>query len=97
MAGTLRTIFTAFAVTARLMAQTVPEDPPVAIVEGTVINVQNSRTIPRATVTLLHLKGTGSKSGRCDGSGHFIFKNVEPGIYRLLAERQGFFSDDRKR
>src|SRR5438445_809964 len=78
-------------------AQTTPEDPPPAIVEGSVINIQNSRTIPRATVTLLHLKGTGSKSQRADGSGHFMFKNVEPGIYRLMAERQGFFSDDRKR
>jgi hypothetical protein len=97
MASALRTILTAVALAAPLTAQTVSEDPPVAIVEGTVINVQNSRAIPRATVTLLHLKGTGSKSGRCDGSGHFIFKNVEPGIYRLLAERRGFFSDERRR
>jgi hypothetical protein len=78
-------------------AQTIPEDPPPAIVEGSVINIQNSRTVPRATVTLLHLKGSGSKSSRADGSGHFIFKNVEPGIYRLMAERPGFFSDDRNR
>lgn len=73
------------------------EDPPPAIIEGTVINFQNSRAIPRATVTLLHLKGTGSKSSRADGSGHFIFKSVEPGIYRVIAERQGFFSDAGKR
>ena len=79
------------------MAQTTPEDPPPAIIEGSVINIQNSRTIPRATVTLLHLKGTGSKSQRADGSGHFMFRNVEPGIYRLMAERQGFFSDEHKR
>jgi hypothetical protein len=67
------------------------------MIEGTVINIQNSRTIPRATVTLLHLKGTGSKSQRADGRGHFLFSNVEPGIYRLMADRAGFFSDDRKR
>jgi len=92
-----RTILIALALAAPLAAQTIPEDPSVAIIEGAVVNIQNSRTIPRATVTLLHLKGTGSKSLRADGNGHFVFKNVEPGIYRLMAERQGFFSDDRKR
>jgi hypothetical protein len=97
MASAYRTILIALAMAAPLAAQTIPEDPSAAIVEGTVINIQNSRTIPRATVTLLHLKGTGSKSSRADGSGHFIFKNVEPGIYRVTAERQGFFSDERKR
>jgi hypothetical protein len=97
MASALRTILIVSALASPLVAQTIPEDPPPAIIEGSVINIQNSRTIPRATVTLLHLKGTGSKSSRADGSGHFIFKNVEPGIYRLMAERQGFFSDERKR
>jgi hypothetical protein len=97
MASALRTILIVSALAIPLVAQTIPEDPPPAIIEGSVINIQNSRTIPRATVTLLHLKGTGSKSSRADGSGHFIFKNVEPGIYRLMAERQGFFPDERKR
>jgi hypothetical protein len=97
MGSAHRTILAALALAVPLAAQTVPEDPPPAIVEGSVINIQNSRTIPRATVTLLHLKGTGSKSQRADGSGHFMFRNVEPGIYRLMAERQGFFSDEHKR
>src|SRR5579859_7753825 len=97
MACAHRTILAALALAVPLAAQTVPEDPPPTIVEGSVINIQNSRTIPRATVTLLHLKGTGSKSQRADGSGHFMFRNVEPGIYRLMAERQGFFSDEHKR
>src|SRR6478736_10223804 len=97
MTRALRTIFLVSALAIPLAAQTTPEDPPLAIIEGTVINVQNSRTIPRATVTLLHLKGTGSKSQLADGRGHFLFRNVEPGIYRLMADRAGFFSDDRKR
>jgi len=97
MASALRTIVIVAALAVPLAAQTTPEDPPPAIVEGSVINIQNSRTIPRATVTLLHLKGTGSKSQRADGRGHFLFTNVEPGIYRLTADRAGFFSDDRKR
>jgi hypothetical protein len=97
MASALRTILIVSALAAPLAAQTIPEHPPPAIVEGSVINIQNSRTIPRATVTLLHLKGTGSKSQRADGRGHFLFSNVEPGIYRLMADRAGFFSDGRKR
>ena len=91
MASAHRTVLIILALAVPLAAQSAPEDPPPAIIEGSVINVQNSRTIPRATVTLLHSKGTGSKSQRADGSGHFMFKNVEPGIYRLMAERQGFF------
>src|ERR1700731_277071 len=91
------TILMALALAAPLAAQSLPDDPPPAIIEGSVINIQNSRTVPRASVSLLRVKGTGSKSQRCDGSGHFIFKNIEPGIYRLTAQRQGFFSDERKR
>jgi Carboxypeptidase regulatory-like domain len=73
------------------------EEPKAAIVEGTVINAQNSRTVPRAGVNLIGLKGAGSKSTRADGSGHFIFEHVEPGQYKLTAVRQGFFSDEHKR
>jgi hypothetical protein len=97
MVRTHSTILIALALASPLVAQSIPEDPPPAIIEGSVINIQNSRTIPRASVTLLRVKGTGSKSSRADGSGHFIFKNVEPGVYRLTAQRQGFFSDERKR
>src|SRR5436305_13249006 len=103
MARAHRTILFALTLAAPLAAQnapaaqTVPENPPPAIAEGSAINIQNSRTIPRATVTLLHLKGTRSKSQRADGRGHFLFNNVEPGIYRLTADRAGFFSDDRNR
>lgn len=92
-----RTILFALMLAVPLAAQNAPEEPAVAMIEGTVINIQSSRTIPRATVTLLHLKGTGSKSQRADGRGHFLFTNVEPGIYRLMADRAGFFSDDHKR
>ena len=52
MACAHRTILAALALAVPLAAQTVPEDPPPTIVEGSVINIQNSRTIPRATVTL---------------------------------------------
>jgi len=97
MASALRTILIVSALASPLAAQTTPEDLPPAIIEGSVINIQNSRTVPRASVTLLRVKGTGTKSQRCDSSGHFMFQNVEPGSYRLMAQRQGFFSDASKR
>src|SRR6476620_12466804 len=93
MASALRTILIVAALASPLAAQNTPEDLPPAIIEGSVINIQNSRTVPRASVTLLRVKGTGSKAQRCDSSGHFMFQNVEPGSYRLMAQRQGFFSD----
>ena len=95
MATVYRTVLIALALYAPLTAQ-VP-DLPTAIIEGSVINIQNSRTIPRATVSLLRLRGGGSKSARADGNGHFIFEHVEAGSYKLMAERQGFFSDSRRR
>jgi len=97
MSTAYRAMLIALALAVPLAAQSTPEDAATAIIEGSVINIQNSRTIPRATVTLLGMKGVGSKSQRCDSGGHFIFQNVEPGSYRLTAQRVGFFSDATKR
>jgi hypothetical protein len=93
MATILRTILIALALSAPLAAQ----DSPTAVVEGSVVNIQNSRTIPRASVSLSRLKGGGGKSVRADGNGHFIFEHVEAGSYKLIAERQGFFTDSQLR
>jgi hypothetical protein len=101
MASVHRTALVTFALASSLTAGAQgqqPVDPELAVIEGTVLNIQNSRTIPRAVVSLRQVRaGQQSKSTRADGSGHFIFRNVDPGAYRLAAERQGFFSDDRKR
>jgi hypothetical protein len=107
MATIFRTVFIALALNASLAAQVPdlhPNNPtpgllelPTAVVEGSVINIQNNRTIPRASVSLSRLKGGGGKSVRADGNGHFIFEHVEAGSYRLIAERQGFFTDARYR
>ena len=95
MSTILRTALVALALGTPLVGQA-PE-PPTAVVEGSVINIQNSRTIPRASVSLSRLKGGGGKSVRADGNGHFIFEHVEAGSYKLIAERPGFFSDVRSR
>src|SRR5262249_34538290 len=73
------------------------QDPQPAVVEGTVINAQNSRTVPRATVKLIGMKGAASRATRADGSGHFMFDQLTPGQYKITADRQGFFSDEHKR
>lgn len=99
MAIAHRTILISLALAASLPAMAMADDTPPqpATVEGSVINIQNSRAIPRATVTLSRVKGLGSKSARADGNGHFIFEYVEPGTYRLMAEHRGFFADERRR
>jgi hypothetical protein len=65
MASAHRNILIILALAVPLAAQSAPEDPPPAIVEGSVINIQNSRTIPRATITLLRVKGTGPEATFC--------------------------------
>ncbi|HZI55752.1 MAG TPA: carboxypeptidase-like regulatory domain-containing protein [Verrucomicrobiae bacterium] len=101
MAIAHRTIRIALVLAAALTASAQdqqPADPQTAIIEGSVLNIQNSRTIPRAVVNLRRVRnGQQSRSTRADGNGHFMFTNVDPGTYLLAAERQGFFSDDRKR
>jgi len=77
--------------------QTQIEDEQFAMVEGAVINAQSLRTIPRASVMLQGMYGAGNKSVRADGNGHFFFQHVEPGQYKLMAERQGFYSDENRR
>ncbi len=96
---TFSLVFIALMQTGRGFAQQPSGPPPEpAIVEGMVINAQNSRSVPRAQVVLRRIRGPqASKSARTDGNGRFIFKNVDPGTYRLSAERQGFFSDSHKR
>jgi hypothetical protein len=73
-------------------------DPPPgrAALEGTVVNAQNGRIVPRATVIARALARLGeAKSVHADGEGHFLFKSLAPGSYRLSAERQSFFSSSR--
>src|SRR5947208_17017649 len=68
-----------------------------ATVEGTVVNAINSRQIPRAGVLLRNVQQSNNAVWtRADDTGHFLFKNVDPGTYRLSGDRQGFFTENRK-
>src|SRR5437762_10078492 len=68
-----------------------------ATVEGAVVNAINSRQIPRAGVLLRNVQQSNNAVWtRADDTGHFLFKNVDPGTYRLSGDRQGFFTENRK-
>src|SRR5690242_18632256 len=79
-----------------LAQQTAPAPQEPATVEGMATNSQNSRSVPRAQVMLQRRGSQSGRTTRTDGNGRFIFRNVDPGTYRLSAERQGFFSDSHK-
>jgi hypothetical protein len=64
--------------------------------EGSVINSQNGRVVPRATVIVRNLKKVAeARSVRADGQGHFVVKNLQEGTYRLTAEHPSYFSGTR--
>ena len=60
-------------------------------IEGRAVNAMTSEPIQRASVTL---SGSGSnatgRSAKSDGEGRFLIENVQPGVYRLVAEKVGF-------
>src|SRR5262245_50025327 len=65
-------------------------------VEGVVVNVQNSRGVPWARVTLRVVgQGNGARSIRAEGDGRFVFEHVQPGSYRVSATRPGFYTSVR--
>ncbi|HEX7284819.1 MAG TPA: carboxypeptidase-like regulatory domain-containing protein [Candidatus Angelobacter sp.] len=75
-----------------------PADPAKGTIAGLVVNAVTNRVVPRADVVLRNVRKAGDvKSVRADDEGRFIFRGVEPGIYRLAADRQSFLSDMRKR
>ena len=70
----------------------------VATLEGIVVNAQNERVIPRATVLARNVKNANDVlSVRADDSGHFSITNLKPGSYRLTAEQQSFYVDPHRR
>ncbi len=68
-----------------------------ATVEGTVVNALTSRQIPRAGVLLRDAQNVNKTVWvRADDTGRFLVKNVDAGTYRVTADRQGFFAENRK-
>ncbi len=60
-------------------------------IEGRTVNAMTGEPLQRASVTLA---GSGpnatGRSAKSDGDGRFLIENVQPGVYRLMAEKVGF-------
>jgi len=70
---------------------------PGALLEGTVVNSQNGRPVPRATVFVRNIRQHNStRSVQADGQGHFSIAHLYGGTYQLIADQLNFFSDDRR-
>ena len=69
-----------------------PEDK--CVVEGSVVNGTTGEALKKAHVTLRRADNTQSNpvpyGATTDASGHFVIDDVDPGKYRLAAERNGF-------
>jgi len=68
-----------------------PPSKSVGSVEGVVAAVSTRDPLKKAWVTLHKADGQGMTSGALtDATGHFTLKDIEPGRYRLVAERSGY-------
>ena len=60
-------------------------------IEGRAVNAMTGEPIQRASMTL---SGSGpnatGRSAKSDSEGRFLIENVQPGVYRLIAEKVGF-------
>ena len=69
-----------------------PEDR--CTVEGTVVNLRTGEPLKKANVNLARTDATkfntASWGATTDASGHFVLEDVNPGKYRLSAQRNGF-------
>jgi len=70
-----------------------PED--MCTIEGVVLKATTADPLKKVILTLRKVEEHGQpKSVTSDASGHFQFKNVEPGRYRLDASRNGYASQE---
>ena len=84
------------AVSAAWMQQTGPEGATKpSKIEGRMVNLVSGEPVRRVNLTL-HVAGrpAASLTTVSGADGHFLFPKVEPGTYRLSAERTGFLQQD---
>ena len=80
-------------VTRAAAQQPAAPEPAPARISGRVLSQQDGRPLSRASVTLLpQTRGGSSGVARTGPSGTFEFLGVQPGRYRLRADRGGFIS-----
>lgn len=82
----------------RTATQMVTDPKLLCTLEGQVLNASTGEPVQRATLTLNGPQGNmgggqgggGGRSARTDTAGKFTFDKVQPGTYRLAADRVGF-------
>ena len=66
------------------------QEPKLATIEGTVTHSSSKVPIRKAKVTVSSLRGQMSNTAETGDDGKFIVKDVQPGRYRITAERSGY-------
>ncbi len=82
----------------RTNTQAITDPKLLCTLEGHVLNASTGEPVQRATLTLMGPQGNmgggqgggGGRSARTDNEGKFTFDKVQPGTYRLTADRVGF-------
>ena len=81
----------------RTSTQMVTDPKLLCTLEGQVLNASTGEPVQRATLTLAGTQGNlgggpgaGGRTARTDNEGKFALDNVQPGTYRLTAEKVGF-------
>src|SRR5512146_1250265 len=60
-------------------------------IQGRVVNAVTDEGLRKVTLMLASASNTGVPvTAETDDTGHFVFQNLPPGRYQLLAERSGF-------
>ena len=62
---------------------------PRATIEGDVTD-QSGAALPDVTITILNTSTGGVTTTKTDSTGHFYVPYLNPGVYRVTAEKQGF-------
>jgi protocatechuate 3,4-dioxygenase beta subunit len=70
----------------------VPPARPLGSISGTVVDAKSGAPVKNATVSLgVHCcRGGSDKSVEADEQGRFSMPGVEPGFYRIIAQRRGY-------
>ena len=83
------------AVSASPASKTPLADKELCKIEGRVINSVTGEPLRRVTLTLHTAAARGASAAAItNAEGHFLLEDVEPGTYRLLAERTGFLGQE---
>src|SRR5947209_8088579 len=90
-------LLAAFLLSIALAAQTPPDDR--CTISGQVVNAATSEPLRRALVSLRRVDSSPgttnirlTNAATSDSAGRFTFTGIEPGSYRLSAERSGFLA-----